>query len=211
MKKSILVVVAAAVLFIGSPSVYAVLVTIEADNFSTGTNISNAFDYITLSASNGSSIYSVASTNVGGELGANVMGLGLDENWRFGPYNDHDYLGEYLNIEIDGFATRISAWYTATDESGLNNGVMMLGFDSDGEQFTISVGQQIGWGHEFAGVVVGTGVSRPITRVTVGLISGWAVSIDHIVIDFTPVPEPSTLLLLGLGVPILSGLRKRKR
>ena len=206
MRSKAILVVVMVVLFV-SPSGYADLVTIEADNFPVGTNVSNAFDYITLSASDGSSIYSVASTNVGGELGANVMGFGLDENWRFGPYNDYDYLGEYLNVEIDGFATRVSAWYAATNESGLNNGVMMLGFDSDGEQFTISVGQQIGWGDEFAGVMVQTGTSRPITRATFGLISGWAVSIDHIVIDFTPVPEPSTLLLLSLGAVML----RRKR
>ena len=33
---------------------------------------------------------------------------------------------------------------------------------------------------------------------------------QELLVDYTYIPEPATLLLLSLGVPILSGLRKRK-
>lgn len=186
------------VLFLVVP-VFGVIVTIDADDFIAGTSVSSAFDYITLSGSDGSDICSVASTNIGGELGANVLGCGLDENWRFGPYNDYDYLGEYLIIDIDGFATNVSAWYAATDDRMINHCVMMLGFDSDDIQFAISVGARIDWRDGFAGVGFSTGESRPFTRVVVGMIEGWAVSLDHITIDYTPIPEPATIVLLCLG------------
>lgn len=194
------------ILLLSSPCL-AVVITIEADDFAAGTTISNAYDYITLSASDGSDIYSVPSTNIAGELGDNVLGFGLNENWPFGPYNDYDYFGEYLIIEIDGFATSISANYAATSDKIINHCVMMLGFDSEGTQFAIDVGPHIDWRDDGAGVFIQTTIDRPFTQIAIGMIEGWAVSIDNIVIEYTSIPEPTTIILLGLGAIVAFKLR----
>jgi len=201
--KSILI---SAVLLLCTCTVNADLVTIEADNFAAGTNLSHAFDYITLSVSNGDDIYSVESTAVGGKLGMHVLGCGLDEAWRYGPLGDYDYMGNYLIIEIDGFVETVSAMVAATTDRGINNHVIMYGFDSDWVRAGIG-GQTVHLFEEAKSLGM-TGSVRPISFVTIGLDwNSWAISIDRIRIDFTPIPEPSTLLLLGLGAVML---RKRR-
>ena len=132
------------------------------------------FATIILSASDGSDIHSVTSTNIGGELGDNVLGFGLNENWSFGPYNDYDYFGEYLIIEIDGFATKIWANYAATTGTIINHSVMTLGFDSDGIKFAIDMGPHIDWRDDGAGVFIQTTIDRPFTQIAIGMIEGWA-------------------------------------
>lgn len=196
MRKNLIILVI--LLYLTSPCP-ATIITIEADDFAAGTNLSHAFDGITLSASDGSDIYSVASTNIGGELGTNVLGYGSNENWQFGPYNDYDYMGEYLIIDFDNVVGSVSARYAATDDILMSHVVIMRGFGSGGEARDISIGFDIIYGDDYASVVMFGG---PFAQVVVGMTEGWAVSLDHIRIDLTVIPEPATFILLALGMVV---------
>ena len=105
-----------------SPS--AASVTIEADDFTAGADISNAFSNITLSKNNTDPVYAVTSTQAGGQLGANAIGHAGGELWDAGDYFMINFNGLAKNVSVDliaydGTASYVTAYLEAYDE-GMN-------------------------------------------------------------------------------------------
>ena len=108
MRRSILmlaVVFSAVVIHCASASLYI----IEADEFDSGTNISNIVDDITLSVKVPHQpwrdpVHTVASTQLGGKLGSYVFGHAGDELWPNGYWLRADFAqyANYASIRVQG-------------------------------------------------------------------------------------------------------------
>lgn len=183
-----------------SNSCFATIVTIEADDFAAGQNMSSPVPDVTLwesyrkqdsildldyiFAESYADVYATASTDAGKPLGDNVIGntLTLAEYWIESPY---------LFVEINGFARSFSV-SSAPRPNWISSSCVLDLYDENGIRI----------GHNF----VSTGST--VTSVLPGYSARYAfiystnyLAVDHIVIDY--IPEPATLLLLGLGAIFL--------
>lgn len=102
----------------------ATSVTIEADDFTAGADISNAFSNINLSKNSIDPVYAVTSTQAGGTLGVNAIGHARGELWEAGDYFMINFNGHAKNVSLDliaynGTASYVAAYLEAYDE-GMN-------------------------------------------------------------------------------------------
>jgi hypothetical protein len=182
-----------------------VTVTVDPDAFPAGTVLNNAYPGVTLTALGEPGVLPnsnvVAIASVYASTGSNVFGdteTGNPESWGNGSY-------DWLRVDFAGGASKVSLAFITNDE-GDNNAVLRAydinGFevDSDGPYYVPGP----------AGTYRTLMVSAPyiawietewdkISRVENGMLDN---------LTYTPVPEPATIVLIGLGA--LSLLRKKR-
>jgi len=193
----------ALILFMSSSGL-ALLVSVDADGYSNGTDISGAFDGITLSSVGGypgldGLVYAwgdaLAST------GTNVFAnnLSFQRQWYadyddgFALRADFDQPAGYVSIDIIGDDAGDYGELLAYNSSGILIGYVMTPQLSTGEVFTATIDRD--WAFDIAYIIAGGAAAF-----------GDTVHLDNLTADV--IPEPATFLLLGIGSLILTAKRR---
>ncbi|MCK4293155.1 MAG: hypothetical protein KAY65_08145 [Planctomycetes bacterium] len=109
-----------------------VRVTIEADDFDAGSDISTAFDGITLSNDGWDSVYVVTSTHAGGKLGIHSIGPGLN---AVGDIWDSYYGKDTLRIDFaNGAGGSIGITVAESTQNTFGDTIRLKAYDSGGVQ-----------------------------------------------------------------------------
>lgn len=176
--------------------VFGTVVGFDADDFSDHENMHTPIPEMTLWRSTYmhrfdklySTIFAVPSTDPTKPLGDRVIG------WLISPvagYSDYWFDEPYLYITINGLASSIRI-KTANKPNWIRKTVVVDCFDIDGNQVAHNFDNIGGW----LTTNVGEYTIKSVCIWTVGMMSIDNIEINHI-------PEPSTFLLLGLGVVLL--------
>jgi hypothetical protein len=184
----------------------AILITVDPDDFADGTDISNAFSGITLSAIDGgnnviltSSVFSQASSLA--STGTQVFGHDgiFTQTWANGLVGDLriDFLQATDFVSIDIIANNGSdpGFLEAYDSSGtLLDSFVTQGDLGSGTSETASI----------------SSASANIAYVIASGLSGNDVGLDNLTYNSATVPEPTVLALLSFGL-LGIGIAKRKK
>ena len=166
---------------------YAVIVNIEADDYPLETPISDSFEFITLRAPYSGfegEVVAVESSHSMQLLGEKVLGYSWDIEW-WGS-------GRKFRISFDGFAKSLSV--KMIGKEGSLKGVTVLDAYNANHELIISVNKKAQ-----AGIVTFRSTERETYDIAYyELYSYRAIAFDDMTIDYQPVPEPATLLLLTL-------------
>jgi len=173
-----------------------VIVNIEADNYPFETPISDSFEFITLRAPAyagfGGEVVAVQSTHTMQLLGEKVLGY----SW------DNEFWGNSVRFRIsfDGFAKSLSV--KMIGKEGSLKGVTVLDAYNANHELIISVNKKAQ-----PGIVTFRSTERETYDIAYyELYSERAIAFDDITIDYQPVPEPATILLLTLMMVCLRRL-----
>jgi hypothetical protein len=180
--------------------VSAGLVTVDADSFANGADLSTAFSGVVLSSTGGAigldgKVY--ASANALASTDGKVFANNLSAGWLskspggYAMRADFSAPTDYVSIDIIG-------------DSDLDIGVLTA-YDASGKVLTRVISSDLGVGqHEPVSV---QRFANDIAYVTIGGLGALnnSVLLDHLVFN---IPEPATMVLLSLGMLSL-GRRKR--
>lgn len=184
----------------------AILITVDPDDFADGTDISNAFSGITLSAIDGgnnvlltSSVFSQASSLA--STGTQVFGHDgiFTQTWANGLVGDLriDFLQATDFVSIDIIAN-----------NGFDPGFLEA-YDSSGTLLDSFVTQgDLGSGTSETASI--SSASANIAYVIASGLSGNDVGLDNLTYNSATVPEPTVLALLSFGL-LGIGIAKRKK
>jgi len=183
----------------------AILITVDPDDFVDGTDISNAFSGITLSAIDGgsnviatTSVYS--QTSLLASTGSQVFGHDgiFVETWANGLVGDLriDFMQatDFVSLDIianNGFDPGFLEAYDSTGT--LLGSFTTLGNLGSGTSETASISSS----------------SANISYVIASGLSGNDVALDNLIYNSATVPEPSVIALLGLGLLGISVARRK--
>lgn len=191
--------------FFAVSSAKGITIAVDADGFADGEDISMSFDFVTLSS-------------VGGYPGLDgivyAWGDGLASTGTNVFANNLSFQRQWYADLTDGFALRADfhrpANSVAIDIIGDDSGDYgeLYAYDSSGELIGYVLSPQLATGEIFRAAI-----SRDWAFDIAYIIAGGAVStadavhLDNLTADV--IPEPATLLLLGLGSSLLT--RKRRK
>jgi len=168
---------------------HADLVTIEADDFPLTTSISDTFKFITLRGGPWEGfegeIVAVDSTHSMNLLGDNVLGYSWDIEWWSN--------NRKLRVIFDGLAKSLSIKILGK-EGSQRSATTIKGFNESNELVT-EVNRMA---HSGVATLLSPG-RGPYEIAYYEIYSYYPVAYDDIVIDYQPVPEPATVILLALG------------
>lgn len=187
-----------------SSSVNAILVSADADGYSNGTDISTAFDGITLSSVGSYSgldgvVYAWADglASTGTSVFAN--NLSFQRQWYanlavgFALRADFDLPANSVSIDIIGDDTGDYGELFAYNSSGILVGYILSPQLTTGQVFRATIDRD--WAFDIAYIIAGGAVSSEDT-----------VHLDNLTANV--IPEPATFCLLGLGSLFLTKRRK---
>jgi len=194
----------ALILFMSS-SALALLVSVDADGYSNVTDISNAFEGVTLSSVGcypGLDGLVYAWGDALASTGTNVFAnnLSFQRQWYadldegFALRADFDLPAGYVSIDIIGDDAGDYGELLAYNSGGLLIGYVMTPQLSAGEVFTATIDRD--WAFDIAYIIAGGAAAFEDT-----------VHLDNLNADV--IPEPATFLLLGIGSLILT-MKRRK-
>jgi hypothetical protein len=219
-----------AVLFSSSTGI-AMTLTLEPDDFSSGTNLSSmAFSYVSLSTTSGTPVYSAPIAFTGEELPTGISDTGPFHQQIFSAYPEGNSewwaWPEYNGIRVDPYDP--AEWATEPDGLLISfkkpvNYVSLLGLElgdmgedpirwlvydwSDTLIFSSTLDYMPGAGSIGINPLTGSSYtywdmhfSHPdIARLIVGGES-QPTTLDRMIFNVAPVPEPGTIVLLALGL-----------
>ena len=176
---------------------FGTMVGFDADDFSDNENMHTPIPEMTLWRSTYrhrfdklyTDVFAITSSDPAKPLGERVIGSAMLPRWDWWDYWSD---GPYLYITINGLAKSITIT-TANKPNWIRKTVIVDCFDIDGNQVA----------HNFTNIGrrfttnVGEYTIKSVCIWTVGMMSVDDIEINHI-------PEPTTLLLLGLGAFLLT-------
>ena len=191
-----------------SVSAHSALINVDPDQFASGTDITNAFEGITLSTCVGEpnicdrreSVFSLTS----GDASTGTLGFAHDSDnatWGNGVF-------EWLQIDFSVAFDMVSLDFAANDAGGDSN-AQLLAFDTSGVLIDIDTQDFVASGEFTTLTVNGTNISY-VQAYWDEINRGESGALDNLVYNAVDVSTPATAAFLGLGVLGLA-LRRRKQ
>lgn len=190
---------------LGTSFAHAIIISVDADDFTDGTNISNAFSGITFSAVDGG--FNVLSTTNVFSTTSSLASTGTQVFGHDGSFIETWANGLVADLRIDFIQATdfISLDIIAND--GFDPGFLQA-FNSSGtllDSFT-TLGNLGSGLPETASISLS---SADIAYVIASGVGGNDIALDNLVYNSTAVSEPGTIALLGLGLVGLGIARRR--
>jgi hypothetical protein len=207
MKKLVTICAGAALVFVFTQASTAV-VTVEPDTFPVGTNISNAFPGVTLSSVGAGFdgdydplIFSVDPTSWPEPYNASAGRLVFGTNDPTFPHLFGGYGGAQLRIDFSPYANLVYLDAIGNDNSDF---AKLQAFDPSNNLIDDYFTGQLTTSNFETMMVLGSSISHVIASG----VSGNSVGFDNL--RYEPIPAPGAILLGGIGVGLVSWLRRRR-
>lgn len=163
-----------------------------------------------------------------------ALNLVMNGDFETGDFTGWGKKGHYISVGTSGYngSNHTADLGTVGEVLGSLSQVGLLTIPGLEYEFSFILASSGGYPNEFRAVVNGvtlasevSGRSYPFTQYTFTFVADvlpttieffarndpGAFSLDNVSLELTPVPEPSTLLLLGLGLLVASRLGKNQR
>ena len=183
------ILVASAIVF--SSSAFATIIDVNFRSYAAGTKISNQIDGVTFAVLGGP-----------GPSGAAAIGLGGLTNSTLGKTPT----GSILDLKFTGLANQVSFFFNNFGNSNTGSGATFYtAYDALGS--VLETGK-VGGGGSFS--LVSTGIANLRFNNNTNGASNWIFTLNSLKANVSPVPEPETYALMGLGLVGLFAARRKK-